>query len=372
MALRQVPLPDPDDGRPHGGGVASGDGTCLLLYNPRSLRPPWASTASSSCSTTRLATSSSATSTSMRGCAPIRVHPGHRGHHQPRGAHPAGQASGRPRSKEGEEIGIDRGTAPPGRYTEDLRAQGLGSRCPTTRFVVTDLSGLRRAQADDRPAGATAAMHPHDRRRRRPRCGPWSGSTHAGRLGGARPGAAGRREAARQAPLRAARSGRAAQGGRAAHPLWGNLGPGGVRGETPRTRQGRMVETLARRHARLQAARGRAPDLPQEAGRGAGWRWGTIRCLSRRGPRTHQGPCWWPIDTSGSMPNDVVELADHARRPDRGRGDARLKLRRRGHAVRPGERVLGGGGTTSRTSSTTRKAALEVDGRAVRRPARTP
>ncbi|MFC5827554.1 hypothetical protein [Nonomuraea insulae] len=210
---------------------------------------------------------------------------------------------GLPRSKEGEEIGIDPKTVHR-HYTADLRAQGLGP-LSYDEFVVTDLSvygELKRMTGP--PVALPLCIHmiegdgdgvPMDAETVERVATQVLGEVMRQDLGG--------NEQARSELLDLA--GRTEGGGERLTRLWGNLGLAALRGETPRTRRVEwwkrwLVDTLASK-----LREGERLIYPKKLG-AVLLALGHDPMLSRRGPERTK-VVLVAIDTSGSMSDDVVE-----------------------------------------------------------------
>ncbi|WP_222871915.1 DUF2201 family putative metallopeptidase [Nonomuraea sp. PA05] len=261
-----------------------------------------------------------------------------------------------PRTPEGGSTGVDPREVHRA-YTDDLRGQGL-EPLPYDAFVRTDLTvyGELKRMADP-PVPEPVCVHLGEDV-------PVDAETLAGVakdvLAEVMRQALGGSEHARAELLELA--GRTEGGGERLERLWGDLGLAALRGETPRTRR---VEWWKRWLADTLASKLREGErlvYPKKLG-AVLLSLGHDPMLSRRGPERVK-VVLVAFDTSGSMPDTVVEwLTTLVGRTD---GVETHWLSFDG-AVMPfvaGERVLGGGGTNFQNVVDYAEGRLQVAGRA--------
>ncbi|MEU6720474.1 hypothetical protein ABZ897_54245 [Nonomuraea sp. NPDC046802] len=262
-----------------------------------------------------------------------------------------------PRSEDDDKIGIDPRDVHR-RYTADLRAQGL-TPLSYDEFVATDLSvygELKRMT--DPPVPPPLCIHmdgdgvPMD-----PETVERVGQEV---LGEVMRQALGGNELARSELLDLAE--RTEGGGDRITRMWGNLGLAALRGETPRTRKVEwwkrwLTDTLASK-----LREGERLIYPKKLG-AVLLSLGHDPMLSRRGPERTK-VVLVAIDTSGSMSDAVVEWLTTLVGQTDGVETHWLSF---DGAVMPfvaGERVLGGGGTNFQNVVDYAEGRLEVNGRA--------
>ncbi|GAA2213760.1 hypothetical protein GCM10009850_092230 [Nonomuraea monospora] len=261
-----------------------------------------------------------------------------------------------PRTPEGGSTGVDPREVHRA-YTEDLRGQGL-QPLPYDAFVRTDLSiyGELKRMADP-PVPEPVCVHLGEGV-------PVDTETLAGVtkdvLAEVMRQALGGNEQARAELLELA--GRTEGGGERLERLWGDLGLAALRGETPRTRR---VEWWKRWLADTLASKLREGErlvYPKKLG-AVLLSLGHEPMLSRRGPERVK-VVLVAFDTSGSMPDAVVEwLTTLVGRTD---GVETHWLSFDGEVMPfvAGERVLGGGGTNFQNVVDYAEGRLQVAGRA--------
>ncbi|NUW40204.1 DUF2201 family putative metallopeptidase [Nonomuraea rhodomycinica] len=262
-----------------------------------------------------------------------------------------------PGTEEHEKVGIDP-RAVHRHYAEDLRAQGL-SPLSYDEFVVTDLSvygELKRMTNPPVPLPLCVHMDgdgvPLDPETVERVAQEVLGEVMRQALGG--------NEQARSELLDLA--GRTEGGGDRLTRMWGSLGLAALRGETPRTRRVEwwkrwLVDTLASK-----LREGERLVYPKKLG-AVLLALGHDPMLSRRGPERTK-VVLVAIDTSGSMSDEVVEWLTTLVGQSEGVETHWLSFDGRVMPFVAGERVLGGGGTNFQNVVDYAEGRLEVDGRA--------